>query len=54
MLIEEGVTKADFHCFCGKAKLGVKIAEAGIHQHIPSLPHSLTHSSQGTIYLYRQ
>lgn len=37
MLIEEGVTKADFHCFCGKPKLGVKIAEAGYYLSIPSI-----------------
>lgn len=30
MLIEEEVEKADFHCFCGKAKLGQQIAEAGV------------------------
>lgn len=28
--------KAIFHCFCGKAKLGVKIAEAGYYLSIPS------------------
>ena len=36
LLLEEGVKKADFHCFCGKAKLGVKIAEAGYYLSIPS------------------
>lgn len=25
ILLESGVTKADFHCFCGKAKLGKKV-----------------------------
>lgn len=25
ILQEMGVTKADFHCFCGKAKLGKKV-----------------------------
>lgn len=25
ILLETGVTKADFHCFCGKAKLGKKV-----------------------------
>ncbi len=28
LLQEMGVTKADFHCFCGKAKLGKKAREA--------------------------
>lgn len=36
MLLEEGVTKADFHCFCGKAKLGQKIAAAGYYLSIPA------------------
>jgi TatD DNase family protein len=36
LLIEEGVVKADFHCFCGKAALGVKIAENGYYLSIPS------------------
>lgn len=36
MLIEEGVKKADFHCFCGKAKLGAKIAAAGYYLSIPT------------------
>jgi TatD DNase family protein len=36
MLIEEGVTKADFHCFGGKVKLGKRIAEAGYYLSIPS------------------
>ena len=44
ILIEEGVKKADFHCFCGKPKLGVKIAEAGTllleHSHTYSLNQS--------------
>lgn len=29
ILQEERVVKADFHCFCGKAKLGQRIAAAG-------------------------
>lgn len=36
MLQEERVEKADFHCFCGKAKLGVQIANAGYYLSIPS------------------
>jgi Tat protein secretion system quality control protein TatD with DNase activity len=39
MLIEEGITKADFHCFCGKVKLGRRIAEAGTmidYGHLPA------------------
>lgn len=36
LLIEEGVVKADFHCFCGKAALGVRIAENGYYLSIPS------------------
>lgn len=36
MLQEEGVTKADFHCFCGKSKLGLQIAQAGYYLSIPS------------------
>ena len=36
MLKTEKVEKADFHCFCGKPKLGVKIAEAGYYLSIPS------------------
>eukprot|EP01035_Chromulina_nebulosa_P020214 gene20214-26243_t len=36
MLIEEKVVKADFHCFCGKVKLGVRIAQAGYYLSIPS------------------
>ncbi len=36
MLIEEDVVKADFHCFSGKVKLGVKIAQAGYYLSIPS------------------
>ena len=37
LLIEEKVVKADFHCFCGKAKLGQKIAAAGYYLSIPSV-----------------
>ena len=37
ILQEMGVTKADFHCFCGKAKLGKRIAEAGYYLSIPSV-----------------
>lgn len=29
ILQEMGVTKADFHCFCGKAKLGKKVQGGG-------------------------
>lgn len=36
ILQEMGVTKADFHCFCGKAKLARKIADAGYYLSIPS------------------
>lgn len=36
MLLEEGVKKADFHCYCGKVKLGVQIAESGYYLSIPS------------------
>jgi TatD DNase family protein len=36
ILQEMEVTKADFHCFCGKAKLGKRIAEAGYYLSIPS------------------
>eukprot|EP00981_Chlorochromonas_danica_P000597 scaffold138_cov178-Ochromonas_danica.AAC.3 len=36
LLQEEGVVKADFHCFGGKVKLGQKIAEAGYYLSIPS------------------
>ena len=36
MLLEEKVVKADFHCFCGKFKLGLQIAEAGYYLSIPS------------------
>jgi TatD DNase family protein len=35
ILREMGVKRADFHCFGGKAKLGVEIAEAGYHLSIP-------------------
>ena len=31
-----GVVKADFHCFCGKSALGVRIAENGYYLSIPS------------------
>ncbi|CAM9599870.1 unnamed protein product, partial [Ectocarpus fasciculatus] len=37
LLQEEGVVKADFHCFCGKAKLAQKITEAGYYLSIPSV-----------------
>jgi TatD DNase family protein len=36
MLLEEGVTKADFHCYCGKLNLAKQIAEAGYYLSIPS------------------
>ena len=36
MLLEEQVIKADIHCFCGPAKLGVKYAENGYYLSIPS------------------
>jgi len=36
LLIEEGVVKADFHCFCGKAALGERIAKHGYYLSIPS------------------
>ena len=36
LLLEEGVKKADFHCFCGKANLGLRIAEAGYYLSIPT------------------
>ncbi len=35
ILKEMGVRRADFHCFGGKAKLAVQIAEAGYHLSIP-------------------
>lgn len=35
ILKEMGVTRADFHCFGGKLKLAVSIAEAGYHLSIP-------------------
>ena len=31
ILQEMGVTKADFHCFCGKAKLGKKVRAHEVH-----------------------
>ena len=34
--MEENVIKADIHCFCGSAKLGVKYAENGYYLSIPS------------------
>jgi TatD DNase family protein len=37
LLLEEGVVKADFHCFCGKAKLAQRIAEAGYYLSIPTV-----------------
>ena len=37
ILQEMNVTKADFHCFCGKTKLGKRIAEAGYYLSIPSV-----------------
>ncbi|TFJ81016.1 hypothetical protein NSK_007659 [Nannochloropsis salina CCMP1776] len=37
ILQEMGVVKADFHCFCGKTKLGKRIAEAGYYLSIPSV-----------------
>jgi TatD DNase family protein len=37
ILQEMNVIKADFHCFCGKAKLGKRIAEAGYYLSIPSV-----------------
>jgi TatD DNase family protein len=36
LLLEEGVVRADIHCFCGKPKLGLKYAEAGYYLSIPS------------------
>lgn len=36
LLLEEGVVRADIHCFCGKPKLGLKYAEAGYFLSIPS------------------
>ena len=36
ILLEEGVVKADIHCFMGKPKLGVRYAEAGYYLSIPS------------------
>lgn len=36
MLQEEGVTKADFHCYGGKLKLAEKIAAAGYYCSLPS------------------
>lgn len=36
LLLEEGVQKADMHCFCGKVSLGVKMAEHGYYFSIPS------------------
>jgi TatD DNase family protein len=35
ILQEEGVRRADFHCFGGKVKLGLEIAEAGYYLSIP-------------------
>lgn len=35
LLLEMGVEKADFHCYGGKSKLAVKIAEAGYYISIP-------------------
>ncbi|KAM3572210.1 hypothetical protein VYU27_005791 [Nannochloropsis oceanica] len=37
ILQEMEVTKADFHCFSGKVKLGKRIAEAGYYLSIPSV-----------------
>jgi TatD DNase family protein len=37
ILQEMNVIKADFHCFCGKIKLGKRIAEAGYYLSIPSV-----------------
>lgn len=39
ILQEMQVTRADFHCFCGKWKLGKRIAEAGYYLSIPSAVH---------------
>jgi len=36
ILQEEGVTKADFHCFGGRVKLARQIAGAGYHLSIPA------------------
>ena len=41
ILLQEGVTKADFHCFCGKKKLAKKIADHGYYLSIPSAIHRL-------------
>jgi TatD DNase family protein len=35
ILLEMGVTRADFHCFGGKLKLAQRVAEAGYHLSIP-------------------
>ncbi len=35
IMVEMGVVKADFHCFGGKSKLAVQIAEAGYYLSIP-------------------
>jgi len=35
ILLEMGVTKADFHCFTGKLKLAHRIADAGYYLSIP-------------------
>jgi len=35
ILAEEGITRADFHCYGGKLKLGKRIAEAGYYLSIP-------------------
>ena len=35
LLLEEGVTRADFHCYGGKLKLAKRVAEAGFYLSIP-------------------
>lgn len=37
VLQDEGVEKADFHCYMGKKKLGMQIADAGYYLSIPSV-----------------
>eukprot|EP01033_Poteriospumella_lacustris_P015508 gene15509-11092_t len=45
LLVEEGVRKADFHCYCGKLNLAKQIAEAGYYLSIPSAVASADKSS---------
>ncbi|CAM9657216.1 unnamed protein product [Discosporangium mesarthrocarpum] len=46
ILQEESIVKADFHCYGGKIKLGVKIAEAGYFLSIPSAVERADHFRQ--------